>query len=177
MSSCADDPVKLLVIEHIQTLDENTKIDLNVKISQLQCIDTVRKLDSAAFYKAEIDRRKALYFGSDNVDTITAADVEKGIEDIIQGYEQLYELSGDYRDLRSIRENTNELDDYKKLENTYHIFEIDGNDILYYIYECHYTINNPILNNAKQSITKKYIIDPEKTNVINYDKSSFNFEL
>lgn len=181
--SCSQSPIEKLVSDYEQNID-GTITDLNLKIKEVKDIGFVTAIDSAKFYEEkfkveskgmidatevyietlnkEIDQYKKAI--NDPVLSIMKSDYKKSLKE----YQE--KLKKETKTLAQYRNGDFSGTIYKDLQVKAANFKKLGDKKLVIFYECTYSIKNPFLNNAKQTLTKIYHIDSNLTNIIQAKK-------
>jgi len=173
LTSC-NTPTKrdLLVIDKISTIDENTKVDLQVEIKSSKELGNVLGKDSLNFYLKEFTKE----WGNPNITLTEYLEKRNGNLETTQEF---------------VDEYNSKIDSVKNAENQYLLpallqglltaekyiiqyeFELNiinslkekENEILAKKVEYNYSIVNPMLNNAKQDITKTFLFSANESKI------------
>lgn len=169
---CSNDKsVKTAIADHIQTNSDGIKTDYQIKFKSLKLDSTITAMDTLKWeYKGAVTLDE-IKIANDSLINSLENDIKKG-EHELDSLKTAVEIEPDY--LRYIT-----LDYISKKEETIERFKDILKDvkikreliktpdkILAYIFEAHISYVNPLLNNAKQETTKKYLLNAEKNKVI-----------
>lgn len=164
MLACGQSKIETLIADHEQNFG-GTITDLSFKAKEVKLIGSWSTLDSAAVYASRIDSIKAIYFKGENIDSISSYSALDEIDSMAVTYRRMYESFGDIMYLKHERQWVqNKMNFLNLMENHNQFHSVDTP--LYNIYECTYTIKNPFLNNAVQTITNKYFITPDESKIV-----------
>jgi|GEM_PF-1524322 len=169
---CSNDKsVKTAIADYIQTNSDGIKTDYQIKFKSLKSDSTITAMDSLKWeYKGAVTLDE-IKIANDSLINSLENDIKKG-EHELDSLKTAVEIEPDY--LRYIT-----LDYISKKEETIERFKDILKDvkikreliktpdkILAYIFEAQISYVNPLLNNAKQETTKKYLLNAEKNKVI-----------
>jgi hypothetical protein len=167
----SDKSVKTAIADYIQTNSDGIKTDYQIKFKSLKLDSTITAMDTLKWeYKGAVTLDE-IKIANDSLINSLENDIKKG-EHELDSLKTAVEIEPDY--LRYIT-----LDYISKKEETIERFKDILEDvkikreliktpdkILAYIFEAHISYVNPLLNNAKQETTKKYLLNAEKNKVI-----------
>lgn len=169
--SCSSANKEKLIKDYEQTIDSHTKIDLSLKVKELNLINKVTVEDSIKIF---LNQFKARF-----------RDCPQNIRDLLSQCKK--ELNGGEKALDSMKIKVAKLkmegEGYQYLQNVIDKYEpsinlmIKARDFLDKNidypsktignkWKCVYTIINPMLNNAKQEITRIYIFNEDNSKII-----------
>lgn len=190
LASCSNSKEKNLIADYEQTI-EDTKIDLNLKVISIEKKGDVFAKDSLEILKDyfEKEKQKKITFIEE-----TIQEYKIQIDSLVQNiseYEEIIELAKfskqldfryysnkldyDKEELKFANENLaiylEAIESYRStfLESTFksiNMFEKNPDSLLFSKHLVTYSIINPMLNNAKQEITKIYHINESKTKIV-----------
>ncbi|MGD9930251.1 MAG: hypothetical protein AB7U05_09535 [Mangrovibacterium sp.] len=165
--SCTPNKVETLISDYEQTI-ENTKTDLSLKIEKLKQNGIISASDSINFYQNQLDSlKRQTYSDKSKSDTLSnkylvqilnEAYIRTSTSYVNYGGQILKEASKRDEEMFMLAER------YDKALNE--MLKKPSNEILAKKYNCTYTIKNPILNNAKQTIIKNYLIAPDESKIL-----------
>lgn len=173
--SCSEQPEEKAIKSYIQKLGDNTTINLDVKILELEKIqsisgsDSLRYFDSILVATIPVLIRKAQ---GDSLDYLSGVEERKiklkyetnpQIREIYQKFLKTFQgmLDSTTNQLKKIREG--EIDNIN--ENTIALtkarkhYESRAGKILALKYRCKYKFKNPLLGGVEQETTRYFIID------------------
>lgn len=186
LASCQSDQEKL-ILNYEQTLGE-TKIDLSMSIDELEFVGTITGTDSINILITDafgspitVDSIQRMVI---RLDSIVADWVSYGVK-----YDSLFysESSKSYADM-----NMELIDIYTKaridaekgrlkaalmlrevsnVQTDVNNYGLTPDKVLGNKWSCVYTIKNPLLGNAEQTITKTYVFSPDNTSILSVLKS------
>lgn len=169
MFSCTNE-LEQRIIDHEQTLDENTVIDLSMKIVSLEKVQDVLVKDSIFYLKNKIDTLKMRFYPEEDISVIINDTIKKDLSHLVETYSKLHKrkpYDSFYEENYKSWKYTEEL--YLSYVNLLEKYENSNKEKLGEIWKCVYTIKNPILNNAEQKITNTYFITDETIKNCNND--------
>ena len=182
--SCSPSKEEQLISDYEQTIG-NTKTNLNLKFEKVEFVKDITSKDSLLFLTKDFNKKRE--------------NIINKIESLIESYEKMIsgnkklkrELKGVKikkttqewidKDIKNIEKNRVKIELYNGdckgtfLELTYNkIKKLETNldSILCKEYSVVYTINNPMLNNVEQTISKKYFINSEKSKILKVSKET-----
>jgi hypothetical protein len=149
---------ELAIKAYAQTLSKDTKMDLDFKLIELKDMGEVKAQDSLTYFRARYKKGNLIAFA----DTIKSR------------LDQRNKIIADAESKGSMRRSTKEYieklkADIPEITTGLKLLEkylTDSTRVLYKKIQCHYTIKNPMLNNAQQEITRVYRYDAGKDIVI-----------
>jgi len=173
-TSCTESKEKQLVSNHEQRIG-NTQTDLNLKFQKFEFVKDFTAKDSALILKKYFEEKKLKKI------TLMQDEIKKN-KSVIKGYEVLSTFDKDL--LKEItKDNYKEIERYQSIIDLYNgdckdtflepilknisDFELKPDSILAKEYDVTYTILNPLLNNVKQTLSKTYYINTDKTKILN----------
>jgi len=167
-------PEEQKIAEYEQTIFD-TKVDLKFNVIKLDYLGEQKAIDSlniifmkyqkdlntnypdyAVFYdslKATLKKAKPSVHLMDSVLENGSPTVVRILRNNQQNYNQYLQLKEMCNDLEMI---IAQMDPYIEIPE----------QVITHKYQCQYSIENPLLNNAKQEITKTYYFDPKKEVII-----------
>jgi len=180
LASCESKQAKIIK-DYEQKIDENTVIDLNLKVKELDQIGLAFAKDSFDHYvvltdsladiikweyKSKLDNNQFDY----NLEEIkykyeTDPTMKKLIKEIMDAIQDGIEIEKrvlskiENKDYRKI---TDEMDALLDKRDQF----INQDSVIGNIWECKYSILNPMLNNAKQTLNAKYLFSSDNENLI-----------
>lgn len=174
---------KELISDYEQTLG-NTKIDLNLKFNQLELVKEITSADSlevlSKFFNKEKSNKiiklneylKTSEKQIENYKRLVNLENDIDVKKIYQSgleREKLYseDLRNDIISLNSDCSGTSLEITFNKIEK----FKKSPDSLLCKVYNVEYTIVNPMLNNAKQTISKAYYLSPDIDKVLKVNDS------
>lgn len=169
--------VSKVVSDHEQTMG-NSKIDLNLKVQSVEFVKDYYAKDSLEIiekYLKEKKEEKLISLNqqldegiSDSADLVEKINSAK-FESVKKIYKDGLEKRTEYLQLtRKAINSYNTNFEGTILESTYKNIQAlkeNPEEKLYTIYKVTYKINNPMLNNVEQEITKYYLIEGDPNNV------------
>ena len=171
--SCSMSKEELLISEYEQTL-ENTKTDLNLKFKKLEFVKNITWKDSLSLLKKYFDKSRKERIKYEENEII---ELNKKIKNRIK-YGSSYSI---YEEIIKVKQK--HIESFKGdckgtyLEKTYlkiHNSNLNSDSILSKEYDVIYTIQNPLLNNVKQTIFKKYYLNSDLTKILKVNSNSIN---
>lgn len=179
--ACGGNPSKeeLVIADFVQTIG-NVKTDMNFKLIDIAEVEPITGMDSA-----KIAKEKGRVFG------------RKMVEIKLKNYESLLSLEsaeeynlkhynlGSREELEKTKKDIAELEEYFDkydadttgfgvetiYKDKYDKFLKNTDSIYARRWWCKYSIENPLLNNAKQEITRIFVLTPDGTKVLNQESN------
>lgn len=160
--SCTPSKIEKLISDYEQTIG-NTKTDLSLKIHELKEVQKITGKDSSNFFKAKVDSTIKILSG-DKIKTFKS--INGTLDTLVNSYTHILEM--DYSDFYAEKlKYWSEIRTKLRINNLKAFkYEIVNDSILAIKYNCTYTIKNPILNNAKQTISKSYYVSKNLSKVL-----------
>ncbi len=180
MLSCGKSKEEQLIADYAQTLGD-AKMDLNFKMKNLEKVEDITAKDSLEILKSYFTKKKAnkisefqdgINYNKENLDKNT-----KELAETNPNHSSLVELYERY-----INEAKSEIERYEQNIKLYEgdcqgtflepvlisikDYEKRGDEILVSKFKANFTMNNPLLNNTKQEITRTYYLDGDRTKVL-----------
>ncbi|WP_347375142.1 hypothetical protein [Aequorivita sp. Q41] len=180
MLSCGKSKEEQLIADYAQTLGD-AKMDLNFKMKNLEKVEDITAKDSLEILKSYFTEKKAnkisefqdgINYNKENLDKHT-----KELAETNPNHSSLVELYERY-----INEAKSEIERYEQNIKLYEgdcqgtflepvlisikDYEKRGDEILVSKFKANFTMNNPLLNNTKQEITRTYYLDGDRTKVL-----------
>jgi hypothetical protein len=143
--SCGMSKEEQLVSDYEQLI-EGTKIDLNLKVKESKLIGETFYADSIAELSEYIDFKV-----NEKIEQLGR--IYQDSPDELESFVKLY---------RGDKKETFLEAPYKKLL----FYQENPSKKIGEVWQMTYTINNPLLGGVEQELTKKYLINPEKTKII-----------
>lgn len=147
--ACSSSPEEKLIADYEQNLN-GTHVDLSLDIQSIEQVESITAADSVAYY-AEILNGQAL----------SEDDLTKGKEFI-----HLYENEWAEGTKKSMRSRYEPIKAAVQASERQGAYAGNPDQVLANKYLVTYTIKNPILGNAEQTITKYYYINSEGTKIL-----------
>lgn len=164
IASCKPSQIETLITDYEQNFD-GTSIDLNLKINSLEKIGVYTGADSLSFYSDIIDSMKREFYPKSDIDTIPNDTVLVALDNLYHTYKSGIDLDYAYYYPKS-QHWLNNFNSFKSKLVSFDKFSTIKDSVLFDIYKCNYTIKNPMLNNAEQTITSKYFILSDESKII-----------
>jgi len=148
--------------------------DLNFEIHEIKEVGKITALDSANMYKEKLAK---LWFGEDaskeQLDTISYDYVITRLDTMRSQAQSIIlsniRLGQDWENYEWKKKRDDATDAYveaKFYKTRDSSFRVKPDSILSIKYQANYSINNPMLNNSKQTFDKYFYSNPEKTKFI-----------
>jgi hypothetical protein len=163
--SCSPSKVEKLISDYEQTIG-NTKTDLSLKIQELKEIGKITGKDSSDFYKSKIDSFKTLMYPHSNIDTISSFKIYIDASKLANDWKRLNEEYPDYKYLKKAELWNDFKTEFKSFDLKFSEYKEKNDSVLAIKYNCTYTIKNPLLNNAKQTISKTYYVSKDLNKIL-----------
>lgn len=163
--ACSPSKIEQAILDHEQNFD-GVKTDLKMKINSLEQIGNIKGIDSLTYCVSKIDSIKQMFNKGENIDTISNEKVILYLQGKIKICDSLIAEYG--LDEYSVNMKTKwvtRLNDYNLLVLQSEMYNISKDSILANIYQCNYTILNPLLS-VNQTIDKIYYFTPEGNHII-----------
>lgn len=164
MLACSSDPVEKLVADYEQTIFDS-KLDLSFEMLEINLLREHTVEDSLAIYLELYDEMK-----KDRIDHLEAM-IEQMREQIATSefpevVESFTKRTEEFQaELERLNNGVEQTASMAYLDKEMNRLKSLSQPLYGYIYECRYSILNPLLD-VKQEITNTYLIDPEKTRII-----------
>jgi len=173
-------PEEIAISDYVQTIG-NAKTDLKFKLIKLELLQDFKAVDSLIYWK---EQYKVTGDSKAFIDTLKAQ--VKAREEAITKLEPTKALLDDYKKkhgrlTESLRNNEIQIDavlsqyrswnsQTKPILPSLESYSSNESKVLYKKIKCSYSIENPLLNNAKQEITSVFYFSPDKNKVIGSEK-------
>lgn len=178
--SCGKSKEEQLIADYAQTMGD-AKMDLNFKMKNLEKIEDITAKDSLEILKSYFDEKRG------NKISEFQEGIDRNKENLDKYTKQLAETNPNHTSLvelyeKYINEAKSEVERYEQNIKLYEgdckgtflepvlisikDYEKKGDEILVSKFKANYTVNNPLLNNTKQEITRTYYLDGARTKVI-----------
>lgn len=170
---------ELLIKEYVETFDVNTKIDLKFKSISIDFIKIASLQDSIGFYENKFNQSKLILIEhneywykrwmSDAKESKFQIVREKYLEFASWQLNSLTLLEKEKYDSVLITHFSKGGIEYINFENTFerlNYLKSNNDSIIGNIWKCTYKIVNPMLNNARQEITKLYFFNDDNSKII-----------
>ena len=162
--SCGQNKIEKLISDYEQTIG-GVKTDLNLKVKELSLSGILTAKDSLSLYKNELDSLKASYYPKAKLDTISDEFVLNAIAKLAADFGRLKDETGDSYYYKKAKDWSKNKVEFESL-----IGKIDNlnnpDSVIFNVYDCMYTINNPFLGGAEQTIKAKYYLLPDDSKII-----------
>lgn len=181
LMSCSGDPKKQLIQDHSETVG-GVKTDLSFKLLELKPIMAFTNMDSMRILHENtltdpFDSSKNLidtmYHMYSNLVPIWQHRINECDSMMnIKRYASVRALAQiRYGDVKRkaeghLADSQEKVEKYKPIKAKYDHYKEMGDKVLGQVYEATYTIKNPMLNNAKQTITKQYLFSVDETQIL-----------
>lgn len=154
--------------------------DLAFEIKEVKEVEQITAADSAAFYKKKLG---VLWIGEDapteEVDTLSYGYVIRELDTLVNRYQQLIllniQLDQEYKNYELKRERDQMIEaraDAMVWQMFNDSYQKKPDSILSFKYQGTYSMNNPLLNNNKQTFDKYFFSDPENEKFIAEEMAS-----
>lgn len=178
--SCGKSKEEQLIADYAQTMGD-AKMDLNFKMKNLEKVEDITAKDSLEILKSYFDEKRG------NKISEFQEGIDRNKENLDKYTKQLAETNPNHTSLvelyeKYINEAKSEVERYEQNIKLYEgdckgtflepvlisikDYEKKGDEILVSKFKANYTVNNPLLNNTKQEITRTYYLDGSRTKVL-----------
>lgn len=157
--------VGILISDYEQTIG-NTKTDLSLDIQELKNVGYVLNRDSMRFYGDKIESLKSTLCKVLKVDSVKTKDMESIVDSMRKHYSDLNDKNLDYASLDSFIIWNRRSSFLMRNSIYYNKFSFKRDSVYVNKWLCTYSIKNPLLNNAKQTITKTYFIYSDESGIL-----------
>jgi hypothetical protein len=148
--------------------------DLEFEIKEVKEVGKITAADSARIYEEKLP---LMWFGDDvtkeESDTLSFDYVLTKLDAMKKSYQEIIianiKLGEEYKNYEWTKKRDNATDAYFEVlewELAKNSFQKKPDSILSIKYQATYSINNPMLNNSRQTFDKYYYSDPENSNFI-----------
>ncbi len=180
--SCSPSKEELLISDYEQTIG-NTKTNLNLKFVKVEFVKDVTSNDSLEVLSKHFNEKKEKKIKQ-------LKELMEMDNKIIKGYEQIRSTDPYMKDFykgritnlkESVQRRDKSIDTYngdckgtflELMYNKINKLETNLDSVLSKKYNVVYTINNPMLNNVEQTLTKTYYFNSNITEILNVSKDT-----
>jgi hypothetical protein len=157
LASCGASKEEQLISDYEQNFN-GTKIDLKLEVKSLEKVKDIPARDSLEYYNEMI--------GSNEFD-------EEAYNEALK-FNKLYEEEWGESTKKVMLKRYAQIKAYTSAVEGRQKYTDKPDEILATQYKATYTIQNPLLNNAEQTLTKHYYFNPESTKILHEEKVNQN---